>query len=137
MDKLDEMFAMQEHFLKSARPLMPRILPKEDPMTWNSEYAAEFFKEHKEQSLAVMMEAAELMDWTPWKHWSKQVGNKMIAASEVLSPVHRDEVAAEIVDTIKFLLNVSILWGITPVELVDHFRKKDDINHKRLNSGVY
>lgn len=137
MDKLEEMFAMQGQFLKLARPLMPRIFPTEDPRAWDPVYVDEFFREHKEQSLAVMMEAAELMDWTPWKHWSKQVGNKSMPNEKILSAEHRDEVAAEIVDTIKFLLNVSILWGVGPDELINHFRKKDDVNHKRLSSGTY
>ena len=90
---------------------------------------------HKEYALALMMESAELMDWSPWKHWSKQLGNK----SPILpfSAAHRNEVKAELADLICFILNDCALWGITPSELVAATLAKTMVNHQRQATGTY
>jgi dimeric dUTPase (all-alpha-NTP-PPase superfamily) len=92
-------------------------------------------KWHKEFSLALMMEASELMDWSPWKHWSSRLGNK--AEITFLGPDHLREVHMEIVDCFHFLIDLALLYGFTAEDLFETFAEKNAINHRRQDGGSY
>lgn len=91
---------------------------------------------HKEFSLALMMEASELMDWSAWKHWSTQLGNKNHDVVP-FTKTHVREIKMEIVDCLHFLVNLSLLYGISSDDLYLAFVEKNSINHKRQDSGSY
>jgi len=92
-------------------------------------------KWHKEYSLAIMMEAAELMDWSRWKHWSNQLGNKQ--PIELFSDQHRLEVRAELADLMCFILNFCAAWGISGQDLLDATMEKASVNVQRQETGRY
>ena len=138
MERLEQMFQLQRELqMRLDTPLVgdglrARGLAISDATPGE---LADLTKWHKEFSLALMMEASELQDWIPWKHWSKQLGNKQDVPQ--FSEHHRHEVTMEIVDCFHFLINISLMWGITPSQLFDIFSTKNEINHARQNSGSY
>jgi len=136
-DRLDQVFDMQ-------RGLQKRIGTPESVVSGASLKQAQFkhadaefevLTWHKEFTLSLMMEAAELMDWMPWKHWSKQLGNKEFV--EPYGATHVSEVHLEIVDCLHFLVNLSLLWGLTPQRMFEIYQEKNAINAARQESGKY
>ena len=47
----------------------------------------------------------------------------------------KDEFLEEVVDAFNYFLSVLVLTGVTPDELYDMYCRKDDVIHKRLNTG--
>lgn len=88
-------------------------------------------------ALAMMMESAELLDWTPWKHWSRKSGNKIVGPEEFGSPMHLKEMRLEIVDTLCFLMNCSMAVGMGPAVLKRIHSEKMQVNRDRQASGSY
>ena len=86
---------------------------------------------------AMLMESAELLDWTPWKHWSRKSGNKMVGPEEFGNPMHLKEMRLEIVDTMCFLMNCAMAVGMGPLMLHKIHAEKMQINRDRQKSGVY
>ena len=85
----------------------------------------------------LMMEASELKDWTPWKHWSKQSGNKQLKAHEIGNAEHIEEMRFEVVDCLCFMLNCARALGMTPEMLNEYHEKKTGVSHARQDSGTY
>jgi hypothetical protein len=85
---------------------------------------------------AIMMESAELKDWTPWKHWSKQLGNKRTDV-ERGSSRHLAEMQLEVADLLCFLINCAIDLGMDAEMLDTMHYHKTCVNHARQDSGIY
>lgn len=78
----------------------------------------------KEHVLALVSELGEVLDRINWKYWKK---------SKKDLDIH--ELALELVDVFIFVVNLFIIWGITPEELLDLYNEKKDINVKRQEDG--
>ncbi len=133
-DRLGDIFDTQAYFQKivadrpdidfSQNPLLPR--DAEMLATWVATYAE-----------AITMEACELKNWTPWKHWSSRLGNKKDDEVTPWSPDHIREMRLECADLLCFLVNACSVLGMTSADLYDIYRRKADINIARQNSGCY
>jgi dimeric dUTPase (all-alpha-NTP-PPase superfamily) len=77
----------------------------------------------KWNALGVQSEIAEAMQETSWKPWA--TGNY----------VDRDPYVGELVDTLKFLLNLMLVVEVTPQELMQRFRGKTVVNYNRQATG--
>jgi hypothetical protein len=131
-DKLEAVFAIQESF-RSRAPGAGFVrfkdgAPVEEDRGFLSKWTKEF-------GLCILMEASELIDWIPWKVWSKRAGNK--APVTLWSAEHAQEVRTELIDIFAFLVNLMILWGMKPEDVVRLTHEKVSINHERQNRGGY
>ncbi len=51
--------------------------------------------------------------------------------------VNEESAKEELIDIWHFLLQATLLMGFTPESLLAEFRKKNEINHNRQDSGIY
>ena len=72
---------------------------------------------------AIMHEAVELQRTTNWKWWK--------------TPVEFNEAEAreELIDIWHFVVQASIELKLTPDDILDEYKKKNEINRKRQRSG--
>ena len=72
---------------------------------------------------AIMHEAVELQRTTNWKWWK--------------TPVEFDESEAreELIDIWHFLIQASLELNLTPDDIVNEYKKKNEINRERQRSG--
>jgi len=81
----------------------------------------------KEYVLAMHAELTEVLDWINWKSWKKtrvEYDEKRIK-----------ELQIELIDLLHFLVNLMILWEMTPMILEDLYLEKNKINHDRQDGG--
>ena len=83
----------------------------------------------------IMMEAAELLDWTRWKQWSKQLGNKRNVKPG--SEEHIGEMRMEIADVLCFLVNCAIDLSMSAEDLNRLHEAKMLVNYARQGTGSY
>lgn len=88
----------------------PEELTFEEKVKWTKEFC-----------LCAHQELAEVMDSVDWKNYH-------LYAKEY-SEKHTHE---EIIDVIKFAMNLGIVWGMTPEMFVELFNKKSDDVEARL-----
>jgi len=74
--------------------------------------------------LAIVDEAMEVLREVSWKPWKRERRPPDVGAIQL-----------EIVDLWHFLLNLSIVWGLTPAQLVREFERKHQINRERADGG--
>lgn len=101
----------------------------------NEEAAAAITKHVGEEMTCITQEAAECRDWTPWKHWSQRLGNKVDV--EMWSPEHIKELQVEIVDLWHFLINASAAVGMGPHDVFGLYLEKNRVNFERQDKGGY
>ena len=72
---------------------------------------------------AIMHEAVELQRTTNWKWWK--------------APVEFNEAEAreELIDIWHFVVQASLELGLTPDDILDEYRKKNEINRERQRTG--
>lgn len=139
MDRLREMFELQRALQsRLGTPLVGNEIRNagRDFSTADESERETLTKWHKEFTLALMMEASELMDWSAWKHWSKRLGNKSDAVTPFTNE-HRAEILLEVVDCFHFLINIALLYGVDPDEIYNVFLSKNAVNHQRQDGGKY
>ena len=110
-DKLDEIFRMQETLNKKIGVDLSNLSP-EDKTKWalNS-------------SRAMTQEIAELIDSFPWKWWAKY------------QKIDEQNARVEVVDLFHFLVSLAQTLGMTAQDIYDGYVKKNEVNHKRQESG--
>lgn len=133
-DRLGDIFDTQAYFLKMVAD-RPAIDFTQDPLSPEdaqvlSEWVGEYAK-------CLMMESSELMDWTPWKHWSVRLGNKKDGEIVPWSLDHIREMRMECADILCFLVNACSVLGMASQDLYDIYREKADINLARQATGSY
>ncbi|MFL6474439.1 MAG: dUTPase [Nitrososphaera sp.] len=74
-------------------------------------------------STAIVHEAIELQRLTSWKWWKKPTPFDSEAAKE------------ELIDIWHFVVQASIELGMTPSDVVNEYKKKNEINRNRQVSG--
>lgn len=71
---------------------------------------------------AMHNEMEELRDETPWKPWRKPFP---------MTPEGRDRLVVELVDVLHFLLELALVWGVSPAELYTVYVGKRQHNLRR------
>ena len=74
-------------------------------------------------STAIIHEAVELQRLTSWKWWKKPSIFDNAAAKE------------ELIDIWHFVVQASIELGMTPADILQEYKKKNQVNRDRQNSG--
>jgi len=106
--RLDEMFAEQKDFQKNFF----------DPDNLND---SDKEKLTKETILCVHKELSEVLDTVNWKTHKHENKAKNL-----------EDTKEEIVDCFKYVLNLCVIWNITPEEFMQAFRAKSKIVRERL-----
>lgn len=120
IDGLELMFRRQEE--------LQRWMPPEARLGRWHLYAsdpAEATRLTKELVLAVLAELGEVLEWTNWKPWKSPVPDKP----------NVEELRVELIDLQHFLINLYMLWGVTPDLLLEAFEAKHRENVRRQVEG--
>ncbi len=108
MDSLESIFSIQKE-LASMMNL--------------SRYPASTEERVSALSTAIVHEAIELQRLTSWKWWKKPTPFDSEAAKE------------ELIDIWHFVVQASIELGMTPSDVVNEYKKKNEVNRNRQVSG--
>ena len=111
MDKLEEIFAMQAELNKRIG-VDTSNMDEADKIKWTLNY-----------SRALQQENAELVDSVPWKWWAKY---------QKFDP---QNARVEVVDMLHFLISIAEVLGMKSEDFYQAYLKKNEINHKRQDSG--
>ena len=110
-DKLDEIFRMQDLLNKKIGVDLANLTP-EDKTKWTLNYTR-----------AMSQELAELIDSFPWKWWAKY------------QKIDEQNARVEVVDLFHFLVSLAQTLGMTAEDIYQGYVKKNEVNHKRQDSG--
>ena len=111
MDKLDQIFSMQEE-LNARIGVDTRNMNEAEQTKWTLNYCR-----------AMQQEMAELTDSVPWKWWAKY------------QEFDKQNAKVEIVDLFHFLISMAQVMGMTADDVHEAYLKKNKVNHKRQESG--
>ena len=122
MDKLDEMFRLRQEFMKAMKTTRPNIYP-DWPVDISEKQNQQLLRDTALKGVEEMFEALQhLKNWKPHRNTE-------------ITEFNRDEFLEEIVDAFNYFFSILVLTGVTSEELYSTYVKKDDIIHKRLQSG--
>jgi dimeric dUTPase (all-alpha-NTP-PPase superfamily) len=74
-------------------------------------------------STAIIHEAVELQRTTNWKWWKKPI------------PFNEAEAKEELIDIWHFVVQASLELNLTPDDIVEEYKRKNQINRDRQKSG--
>ncbi|MDA9764838.1 MAG: dUTPase [Opitutales bacterium] len=111
MDKLDEIFSLQDQLNKRIG-VNTDGMSEEEQTKWVLNYTR-----------AMQQELAELIDSVPWKWWAKY------------QEFDKQNAKVEVVDLFHFLISLGQVLGMTPDDVYQAYIKKNEVNHKRQDSG--
>ena len=111
MDKLDEIFSMQDTLNKRIG-VNTDAMSDEDKAKWVLNYTR-----------AMQQEMSELIDSVPWKWWAKY------------QEFDEQNAKVEVVDLFHFLISLAQVLGMTPEDVHEAYLKKNKVNHERQDSG--
>ena len=111
MDKLDEIFSMQDTLNKRIG-VNTDGMSDEDKAEWVLNYTR-----------AMQQEMSELIDSVPWKWWAKY------------QEFDEQNAKVEVVDLFHFLISLAQVLGMTPEDVHEAYLKKNKVNHERQDSG--
>ena len=72
---------------------------------------------------AMQQEIAELIDSVPWKWWARY------------QSFDEQNARVEVVDLFHFLVSIAQVLGMTPDDVYQAYLKKNEVNHKRQETG--
>jgi dimeric dUTPase (all-alpha-NTP-PPase superfamily) len=72
---------------------------------------------------AIIHEAVELQRTTNWKWWKSPV------------TFNKDEAKEELIDIWHFVVQASLELGLTPEDILEEYRRKNEINKERQRNG--
>lgn len=72
---------------------------------------------------ALQQETAELIDSVPWKWWARY------------QTFDEQNARVEVVDLFHFLVSIAQVLGMTADDVYQAYLKKNEVNHKRQESG--
>lgn len=111
MDKLEEIFALQEKLNKRIGVDMDQ-LDESGKAQWILNYTR-----------AMQQEIAELIDSVPWKWWAKY------------QEFDEQNAKVEVVDLFHFLISIAQVLGMSADDIHAAYVKKNEVNHKRQDTG--
>jgi len=112
MDKLNELFQMQDSLNKRIGVDSSKITNEEDRTKWTLNYCR-----------AMTQELAELTDSVPWKWWAKY------------QKFDLQNARVEVVDLFHFLISLAQVLGMDADEVYKIYLKKNEVNLQRQDSG--
>ncbi|HMP88574.1 MAG TPA: dUTPase [Kiritimatiellia bacterium] len=112
MDKLSEMFEMQEQLNKRIGVEDFSNMPEEQQQHWILNYCR-----------AMSQELAELTDSVPWKWWAKY------------QKFDKQNARVEVVDLFHFLISLAQVLGMSADDVHRLYTQKNKVNHQRQESG--
>ena len=108
-DKLDELFKLQ-------RILQTRLIQaKRYPKYIDTQVSG--------LCTAIIHEAVELQRLTSWKWWKQA------------QPIDYHKASEELTDIWHFVIDLSLVLGLTPEKILAEYTKKNLVNHQRQESG--
>lgn len=119
-DRLQRIYDMQEELqrrMPSGARLGQWYLYVDDPV--------EATRLTKELVLAMLAELGEVLEWLNWKPWKRPAADRP----------NVEELRVELVDLQHFLVNLFMLWGLTPEALFEAFEAKHRENVRRQVEG--
>jgi len=111
MDKMDEIFALQEK-LNQRIGVNMNEMNDDDRAQWILNYIR-----------AMQQELAELTDSVPWKWWAKY------------QEFDKQNAKVEIVDLFHFLISLAQVMGMSSDDVFNAYLEKNKVNHNRQDSG--
>lgn len=111
MDKLDEIFSMQDG-LNRRIGVVTADMDEEEQKKWILNYVR-----------AMQQELAELTDSVPWKWWAKY------------QEFDKQNARVEVVDLFHFLISLAQVLGMSAEDVYEAYVKKNKVNHDRQDSG--
>ena len=111
MDKLDEIFSLQEK-LNERIGVNTKGMSEEEKTKWVLSYTR-----------AMQQEIAELIDSVPWKWWAKY------------QDFDEQNARVEVVDLFHFLISIAQVLGMSADDIHQAYLKKNEVNHQRQDSG--
>ena len=112
MDKLNELFQMQDSLNKRIGVDSSKITNEEDRTKWTLNYCR-----------AMTQELAELTDSVQWKWWAKY------------QKFDLQNARVEVVDLFHFLISLAQVLGMDADEVYKIYLKKNEVNLQRQDSG--
>ncbi|MBD36276.1 MAG: dUTPase [Actinobacteria bacterium] len=111
MDKLDQIFSMQEE-LNARIGVDTRNMNEAEQTKWTLNYCR-----------AMQQEMAELTDSVPWKWWAKY------------QEFDEQNARVEVIDLFHFLVSLAQVLGMSSDDILEAYIKKNEVNHNRQESG--
>lgn len=111
MDKLDQIFSMQEE-LNARIGVDTRNMNETEQTKWTLNYCR-----------AMQQEMAELTDSVPWKWWAKY------------QEFDEQNARVEVIDLFHFLVSLAQVLGMSSDDILEAYIKKNEVNHNRQESG--
>ncbi|MGE4551206.1 MAG: dUTPase, partial [Opitutales bacterium] len=111
MDKLDQIFSMQEE-LNERIGVITKGMDEQKKTEWVLNY-----------SRAMQQELSELIDSVPWKWWAKY------------QKFDQQNACVEIVDLFHFLISLAQVLGMSAEDIHTAYLKKNKVNHDRQDTG--
>lgn len=103
------------HFDKFAEEVAKAKNARKDPrVKWTEDFIA-----------CISNELEELREWLPWKHWRQYEDFQL----------NEKEIKYELIDILHFLLDLFLVWGMTPEEIMRMYIAKMQQNIERQESG--
>ena len=107
-DRLDEIFKLQKHLSEIIK---------------SDRYPNDIEGKVSALSTAIMHEAVELQRTTNWKWWKTP------------TEFDQNEAREELIDIWHFVVQASIELKLTPDDILDEYKRKNQINHERQKNG--
>ena len=111
MDKLDQIFSMQEE-LNERIGVITKGMDEQKKTEWVLNY-----------SRAMQQELSELIDSVPWKWWAKY------------QKFDQQNACVEVVDLFHFLISLAQVLGMSAEDIHTAYLKKNKVNHDRQDTG--
>ena len=121
-DRLSEIFARRESFMRRLRESMPNSSP-EWPVDLSTKESQQHVRDMALRGVEEMFEALQhLKNWKPHRKTE-------------LTDFDRSEFLEEIVDAFNYFLSILVLTGFSADDLMAAYREKDSIINDRLETG--
>jgi len=121
-DRLSEIFERREFFMNKLRKSIPNSSP-EWPVDLSLKENQQHVRDMALRGVEEMFEALQhLKNWKPHRQTE-------------ITEFDREEFLEEIVDAFNYFLSILVLTGFSADDLMDAYRKKDNIINQRLETG--
>lgn len=121
-DRLSEIFDRRESFMLRLRELMPESSPGW-PVDLSTKENQQHVRDMALRGVEEMFEALQhLKNWKPHRQTE-------------ITEFDRGEFLEEIVDAFNYFLSILVLTGFSADDLMEAYRKKDEIINSRLETG--
>ena len=121
-DRLSEIFDRRESFMLRLRELMPESSP-DWPVDLSAKENQQHVRDMALRGVEEMFEALQhLKNWKPHRQTE-------------ITEFDRGEFLEEIVDAFNYFLSILVLTGFSADDLMEAYRKKDEIINSRLETG--